>query len=326
MSEALRIEERAADWLARQDGGPWTEADQAALEAWLEEATANRVAWLRLKAAWNRAERLAALNAPPAPQVQDSAGPFDRAPRRSLVSRRLAASLAGLLIMAGGIGLALGLHPAGPKAYETEVGGRETVPLADGSRVELNTATRLRARVSHDRRTVWLDRGEAYFEVAHDRAHPFVVYAGSRKVTVLGTRFSVRRDGEQVEVTVAEGRVRVDPLTPSPAAKPEVLTRGEIALARPDATVVADKGAQEVANALSWRQGVIVFDQSTLADAAHEFNRYNSRKLVIADAAVGQRRIGGSFATDNVAGFARVLQQIFGLKVEDKGDQIVISS
>jgi len=153
-----------------------------------------------------------------------------------------------------------------------------------------------------------------------------VVYAGSRRVTVLGTRFSVRRDGDQVQEVVAEGRVRVDPIHATAAARPAVVTRGEVVMAAPASTLVARRTAQDVANVLSWRQGAIVFDQTTLADAAGEFNRYNSTKLVIADPAAGAKRIGGSFEAGNVSGFARVLQRVFGLKVEQKGDQIVVSS
>jgi transmembrane sensor len=198
------------------------------------------------------------------------------------------------------------------------------VPLADGSRVELNTSTRLRAKVSHDRRIVWLDRGEAYFEVAHDASRPFVVYAGARRITVLGTKFLVRREGEGVEVAVVEGRVRVDPIRQQ-RARPAVLTRGDLALAKGEATLLAPPSIQKVETELSWREGMLVFDRSTLADAVTEFNRYNRRKLVVEGDAAANVRIGGSFEAQNIDAFARLLQQAFGLSVKDDGEEIVIS-
>jgi len=312
MNAALAIEEKAAAWLARQDSGEWSPADQAALDAWIEEDMANRVAFLRLQSAWSRADRLAALRG----------SNYSARPSRLLIGR-MAAGLAALaLALGGGFGVIKLAQPG--HAYSTEIGGHATVPLRDGTRVELNTDTRLRTSISADHRTVWLDRGEAYFEVAHDPAHPFVVYAGPRRITVLGTKFLVRREGEGVEVAVVEGRVRVDPMRQE-HAKPAVLTRGDLALAKGEATLLAPPSIQKVETELSWREGMLVFDHSTLADAVSEFNRYNRRKLVVQGDAAAKVRIGGSFEAENIDAFARLLQQAFGLNVEDHGEEIVIS-
>ena len=88
----------------------------------------------------------------------------------------------------------------------------QAVRLADGTQVELNTNTRLHADVNGLSRTVMLDSGEAYFDVVHDAKRPFTVYAGNRRITDIGTKFSVFRDGDDVRVTVREGKVRVDVL------------------------------------------------------------------------------------------------------------------
>ena len=111
------------------------------------------------------------------------------------------------------------------------MGGREAVTLADGSRVTLNTRTRGRALVNEQERRFWLEEGEAYFEVAHDPARPFVVMAGKDRVTVLGTRFSVRYEDGRTEVTVLEGRVRLDRARPAPRPRRRVvMTRNESAV------------------------------------------------------------------------------------------------
>jgi len=199
------------------------------------------------------------------------------------------------------------------------------VPLPDGTRVELNTDTRLRSEITAERRAVWLDRGEAYFDVAHDEAHPFVVYAGERKVTVLGTRFSVRRAGDRLQVTVVEGKVRVDAIQPPKPAPPVVLTPGQIAIARETSVLVQPKSVEDATAELSWRQGMLVFDRYTVARAAEEFNRYNRRKIVVTSTEAGAIPIGGTFEVENIDGFVELLEQGYGLKIEKDGDKVRIT-
>ena len=317
MSRALQTEEAAARWLLRQEESGWSQENQAELDAWLAAAPENKVAYWRLEHGWRKVGRLAALRGPPLPAR------LERRPLGTWRPMAVAAGIAGCLVAGALIWPAPGL--LGHKTYETEVGGRETVPLADGTKVELNTQTSLRAAVTAKSREVWLDKGEAYFEVAHDPTRPFVVHAGAKTVTVLGTKFSVRRNGDQVEVAVVEGRVRVADTASVAATPPLVLTRGDTAIAEGPSMIVAPKSVERVASELSWRQGLLTFDQSTLADAAGEFNRYNRKKLVIAEGPIGQMRIGGSFEAENVDAFARLLQRAYGLKVDDNGETLKIS-
>lgn len=319
MTNALETEEIAARWLIRQEEIGWSDADKAALDVWLDAAPENRVAYWRLEYGWQKADRLASLgqSATPARAKVVFGVPAKRIPA-------IAASLAACLVAAGGLLLASGKW-SGEKDYKTGVGGHQTVALVDGTRVELNTATMLRTAVTGKSRAVWLDEGEAYFEVAHDPNHPFVIHAGKRTVTVLGTKFSVRREGDHVEVAVIEGRVRVEELSLTKTAAPIVVTRGDIVLADGKATLLAVKSVEKVNDALSWRDGRLTFDQVTLADAASEFNRYNRKKLIIADPVAANIRIGGSFDADNVDTFTRLLKQGFGLKVVDDGDSVTVS-
>lgn len=310
MTPATHIEEEAGRWLLRQEEPGWTDADRAALEAWLAESPAHQAAFWRLEHGWRRADRLAAR---PLPTHET------RTPWR----RRLAPLAASLVAMIGaGVWLA---HDAAGRIYATDVGGHEVAPLPDGTRVELNTDTRLRADVTREHREVWLDRGEAYFEVAHDKAHPFTIYAGKRKVTVLGTKFSVRRTGDEVQVTVVEGKVRVDPVDAPKPTPPAVLTPGQIAIAKGAATLVTPKTVAAAQSELSWRQGMLVFDQYTVERAAEEFNRYNRRKIVVTSPEAAAIRIGGTFETDNIDGFVELLQQGYGLKIEKTDDAVKIT-
>jgi len=83
--------------------------------------------------------------------------------------------------------------------FSTVIGGLEAVPLGDGSRVTLNTDSELQVSLEPTERVVNLNHGEAYFEVAQDKTRPFIVKAGHARVIAVGTQFSVRRDGDQVD-------------------------------------------------------------------------------------------------------------------------------
>ena len=334
MNSTEQIEAQAAAWLVRRDGEAWTEDDQSALASWLEQSVAQRVAFLRLEHAWSRADRLGALQARSPlesgafdPVAEEAAVPVPMPPtatKRMPTRWRAMAGLAAAVLLVATVLLTDVWR--GPAALETAVGGHRSDLLADGSRIELNTDSRVRAAVSKPSRTVWLDRGEAFFEVAHDPAHPFVVHAGGCRITVLGTRFSVRRDRDRTVVVVAEGRVRIDREGAGGAtAMPTIVTGGEVAVAEDNAIFVTANPGQDVASLLGWRDGQLLFEQVTLQEAATEFNRYNRRHFVISDPGVAAMRIGGRFGTHNVDGFAALLRDAMGLSVRDDGEEINIS-
>jgi len=318
---AASIEDQAAQWLARQDGAPLGASAQAQLEAWLEADVHHRVAYLRLRAAWRRADALGGVagHAAPVPVPRPAPAP----PAAPFPAWRLAA---GLLLACGlGAALAPDLGWRQGARYATRTGENRTVALADGSRLTLNTATRLRAAPDGQRK-VWLDRGEAYFDIAPDPARPFVVDAGASRVTVLGTRFTVRRDGESVSVLVEQGRVRVSardaPLAPEQVVE---LTRNQEARAEAGHIRHAERSQVQTEQRMAWRAGRIVFDGATLGDAVAEFNRYNERQLVLADRTAAALPIGGSFAPTNLDGFVRLLEQGFGLQAQADSERIVLS-
>lgn len=322
MSKAKKIEDCAFAWCARRERPDWSASDQADLDAWLAESTEHRVAMLRMEYGWQRVDRLAALRASSLRQ------------KVPIISQRLPDSRGTWLSMAAGFLLVLGLGSlglsqwldGGTQRYVTVVGGHETVPLRDGSHVELNTDTRLRAAVDEKARTVWLEQGEAYFEVAHDPKRPFVVYAGDRRVVVLGTHFLVRRDGDRIEVMVAEGRVRVEAVDAGKALKPAIITPGNMVVSESGSMLVAATSLDKVESELAWRRGYLVFDRTSLASVAEQFNRYNDKKVVINDPATSDTRISGSFEANNVDAFARLLQRAYGLSVTHDKQHLLISS
>ena len=306
----------ASHWVIEQRSSEnWTGEDQGRLDLWLNQSTAHAVAYWRAEHAWTRTDRIAALKRPAAKE----------AARKNRQKRGFAAwGIAGLssIIVVSGWLAAAQIFGGQFARYTTPVGGHKVVALSDGSRIELNTDSLL--RVSHDDRQAFLDKGEAYFEIKHDTAHPFTVQANGRKIVDVGTKFLLRDGSAQLKVILFEGRARLEAPEGSKAA-PSNLAAGDVAIATATSTSVASRSAAALTGELSWRQGILVFHRTTLADAATEFNRYNESKLVIADADAGKLRIDGKFRTNDVTSFVEVAKDVLGLRVAKQGDQLVVS-
>lgn len=346
-------EKAAAAWIAKRDTAEW---DGAAFDAWLKESVSHRVAYYRLNAAWLEAGRLGALSrgspgaaTPTGESTTDSSDNLGLAPKPAYQSRRkrfaLAASIAAILI--GAITVWKVEQPA-PGRFTTVVGGLEAVPLADGSRVTLNTDSELQVLLEPKARVVNLDRGEAYFEVAKDLSRPFIVNVGTKRVIAVGTQFSVRRDGDEVSVAVTEGTVRMEdrrtrflsapaqarglsssaPGTdPSSAAAGDIvlLPAGSVAHAQAGGVLVQKEPVADIEQRLSWRSGQLTFRDTPLSDAVAEFNRYNERKIVIEDPRIATLQLGGIFRSNNVDPFIALLEQGFPVRATQEGDRILLT-
>lgn len=342
-----RAEEEAADWLLRRDGSEWTAADAARLQQWLDESIENYVAFIRLEAGWEQVYRLKALGTgvakgvvPPAGQWQVS--PFFDAGRGSVAEEKVAtgrpartrwiAVAASVLVAVGATAYYFIAHSAGDR-YSTPLGVIAAVPIADGSRVTLNTASEIRVAVTDTERKVQLARGEAYFEVAKDPRRPFVVDAGSKRIVAVGTAFSVRREGDEVEVVVTEGVVRVEAAKPSQraqagatAARLDRLAAGNVVRANAEGLLVEKKALADLQEQLAWRAGYLVFNETPLRDAVAQFNRYSTTKIVIEDPAVAAYRVSGKFRSTSFEAFVRLLENAFPIDVRHEDERIGLSA
>lgn len=311
------IEKQASTWIEQRDRADWGAQGQSQLDAWLNEALAHRIAFWRLEAAWGRTERLAALR--PAERRRDSAPAASRSPRNAL---KLAVGLGIFAI----VGAAAALYLSAPsyQTYATTFGGREVLTLRDGSVIELNASTVIRLSDTANERRVALEKGEAFFNIQHDAAHPFVVTVGGHRITDLGTQFSVRSEPGKVRVALTEGRAEIDSVD-GVTGHHAVLTPGEVAVATAESVSVSKKPIRTLTDALGWRKGQLIFYHTSLADAVAEFNRYNRHQLVIADPQIARLVVNGSFPTTGIEAFTQAAQQVFGVRVKRRGDDVVIS-
>lgn len=312
---AREIKRRASAFVtARRASEDWSEAEQQALDAWLAEKVEHAIAYWRMDAAWESTNRLAILR----PQRTEMPT------RASLLPRAVKAAAAVIGIAAIGFAARSAFTPE-QKIYASAVGDRKILTLSDGSHIELNTDTVLRVAQSGQGRKVWLDRGEAYFDIKHDAAHPFVVEVGPHRITDLGTKFVIRESGERVDVSLLEGRARIDAPDAQDKIHSAVLTPGDVAVATSTSLSVRKTPTRRIENDLAWRTGLLIFNNTTLGEAADAFNRYNRRKLVIENPQTAALTIDGTFHTNNVAAFVDVAQHVLKLNVKTGSDEIVIT-
>jgi transmembrane sensor len=315
------VSRRAADYCQRRHFWEWRDSDQAELDAWFAESILHRVAYLRLEGAVAHAERLVTSRAPePGPQFNPTApgGNGKIVYRRFMLPLLIAASVA--LIAALGIPFVHSLMQPPDRTYSTDVGGRTLLKFADGTEIELDTDTVVNYRMTTQERTVWLERGKAWFHVSHDAANPFTVIVGRHRVTDLGTEFLVRRGSDAMEVALLSGRAALS----TEGAQTAMLNPGDDAIATPVSMSVTRKTPQELADALSWRRGVLVFRNTRFADVVREFNRYNATRLVIADPSVADMKFSAELKTDQFEGFLQLAQTVLNLRVDREGNDVLL--
>jgi transmembrane sensor len=315
MSDPKAIDAAAAQWIRRREFNDWNDTAESEFQAWLDQSVLHRVAHLRLEEGWKRTERLAALRPPEFRRIEQP-----HSTRSWTTLLRVAA--AAVVVAAFGVAGQFYFAQPAEDTYATPIGGREILTLFDGSHIELNTNTVL--RLSKNRRSATLLKGEAFFQIKHNDSIPFEVRASGHRIVDLGTKFSVRGDGGgRLEVSLFEGKARIENAE-QPSARAAILKPGDIAVATAETLHVTRKPVEALANTIGWRHGVVIFRHMALSDAASEFNRYNLKKLVV-DPSAARIAIDGTFATDNLETFARVARIALGLRVESRENEIVIT-
>lgn len=313
------VRDEAAQWFVRLQEPAVDVEERRRFERWLNEHPQHRDEYQLLEGLWTAADLL------PAARLQALCEtPPARGKRRPLVRYAVAASV---LAVAVGLGMFSQLHqPAIYSAeFSTAPGERQQVALPDGSVIDLNSRSHVQVRYENDRRRVELMQGEAMFSVEHDRDRPFVVEAGSGKVTVTGTRFDVRRDASETRVVVEQGTVKVqgrdaadnDFISLTAGLGTRVDTQGKVAAAY----------AVNPAELTAWRSGKLVFNNASLRDVAEEVSRYREKPLTVSNDKVGNLRLTSVFKSDNTDALLKALPSILPVAVRtlDDGSQQIIS-
>lgn len=302
--EAERRRAEAAQWFARLKTLPVSQGTLNDYFAWRRQP-GNAEAFEEAERFWSSAdkvgERPGILRA-----IEDATArrrrrtPFRALPRSAFW---LAASLVLVIGIAAGYSF---LVPAG-QSYATAAGEHRTIALRDGSRLSLNSATKVRVRFTGEERQLVLGEGQALFNVAKDKARPFTVKVGDVTVTATGTRFDVSRHGERILVTLIEGGVTVR----APDGSVDPLRAGEQWQWPVKGARVRKVKADAVA---AWAEKRIVFDGAPLAEALAEMNWHGGSTVILDAADFGSRRISGSFEAGDTASFVTAVTAFLPLR------------
>jgi transmembrane sensor len=243
--------------------------------------------------------------------------------RVSLSQAMLASAAAVVVVVVGSV---LWFHRAG---VATGVGEQRSLTLVDGSRILLNTSTRVVVRYDKDVRHVELVKGEALFDVVKNVHRPFVVTAGKQQVTALGTSFDVRRDEHQVSVTLVEGKVAVAPVAELVDAVMPARTQVEVLHPGQRLTFAAGRAPRrdqpQMEKVTAWQRGQISLDSLSLADAVAEMNRYSIVQLQIERPEAAAVRVSGIFRAGDSLSFARAVAQTYGLTMVEQEHEILLN-
>lgn len=320
---AREIDQTAADWAAKVDRG-LSASEQPDLDAWLAGDPRRLGAYGRMRGIGFETERAAALGPSYRPADFSAMQTPGRSRRRVLLTGgAIAASVAGL----GAVGWAWFAQGR----IQTKKGEVRQLALRDGSVVTLNTASLIFVNYSRRQRQVQLLRGEALFDVAHDKGRPFVVVAGPTEVLAVGTSFTVRRLlGEPVQVLVREGVVEVvrtdvagaNPLRITADMRLISSAAGSTNAATTLSAVTLPQA--EVQRALAWRDGRIAFEGETLAAAAAEFSRYSDTRIVVEDQSLAREEIAGLYQANDPVGFAQSVATSLNAQTEVSESEVRI--
>ena len=310
-SDALKA--AAIDWCVRLHDDACSAADVEAFQQWYEASPEHAAEYARACKIW---------------QVSTGLTPTVTLPRQRSLRRSNTRLLARAASIALGVGACWaagwfsGYLPGSVRVYLAQQDARQVV-LPDASQVELNRRSTLWYLGYRHQRSVKLSEGEAFFDVFHDASRPFVIRADNTDIRVTGTQFNVWTAAQRTTVTVSQGTVLVSP-DGSTASQAAELTVGMQAVFAPGQALQLKRvnPQQEAA----WRSGKLVLDDVALRDALPLINRYLEQPVLIADDAVGELRIGGSYKTAELDILVRQLPHILPVELRAAGEKRLLSS
>jgi transmembrane sensor len=332
----LRLRPKTAtEWLVRLNAGTLTPGDRRALMRWLS-ADPQRLKELETAQAVSRmAAGLADSSAARMLLARDLRAHNSAVPERSVLGKVFKSPVGVMAAAACAAALVLLLTPGDPSALprlknhgetQTAIGQITSYELPDKSQITIAAGSAVTVDFTGDRRDVMLDRGEAFFDVRHDAARPFVIKAGERKVTVTGTKFNVNSTGAQseIEVSVVEGRVNVSFHTGADGIDDvEQIAAGDVIFFPAKGAPVRRNLTPE--QAAAWRARKLYFDSANLSQVLAEVNRYAPKPLVVETPETAKLMLTGQFQAGDVQSVLTSLRQLYGIEAHETTDQWLLT-
>ena len=320
--EQDRIDQEASEWLVLRAERPLDRAEQQAFDAWRTADPRHGATYAAMERTWGEIPQLEALK-DLAPLESETTAPALRpiwAGRRWAVGALAAAAAAALALL----WMPSLFGPAAAPTYETRIAEIRELTLPDGTRVSLGPRTTLTERFAESERRILLADGEAFFDVTHNPARPFVIEAGGSLVRVTGTKFNVNASAASLRVSVLEGSVQVT--TPPQAGRrlhpTQILTAGQ----RLVITAAASGAGAQAAPAVerlnvdrpgAWREGRLVYDNARLGELVSDLNRYYAPGVTIEDPDVAGLRVTAAFKASEIPAFMSALGDVVPVRAEE---------
>ncbi|MDD1619981.1 MAG: FecR family protein [Methylococcaceae bacterium] len=318
-TQELSTEQQAIWWQARLSSDLLGDGQRREFDAWLAECPEHAAAWQAINSFWTGLDSLtledisdeAGGQVPEFPPAKSGRSP------RSLFRPGLALA-ASLLLTLSFAYQQFDLYLAD---YRSATGLQRQIDLADGSSILLNTASAVSADFSAEKRLITLHSGEAFFKVAADRDRPFVVKTEAGEVRALGTAFDVRRQDDDVSVTVFEHAVKIT--TAGGEIKERLSEAEQLLFSRDRVNAVSHVNPQRAA---AWHQQRMVFQDKPLAEVVAELDRYRPGKIIILDDAIKNLPITGVFGIADTDVALQSIEQSLAVKVRKVTDHLVLLS
>lgn len=328
LPSAEDAERQASEWIARLQADDASAEDRARFAQWRDAHPRNARAYEDLMTTWRSlAAAGRTVRAVSFGNAMQAASRVERRWRAPLAATAAAAMLALVVVAAW-------WQWPPQSSFQTGVGEHASVVLPDGSSVELNSDSAVQVAYDEHVRVIRLDRGEAFFTVAHDTARPFWVVAGRTWVRAVGTAFNVHRLQDEVRVTVAEGRVKVATATSVQRRSPSDDALSQLPVSLLAAGQQADVGhagmqvrrvpPPEMERETSWREGTVHFANQPLHEVVDEMARYTPLRIELG-VAVRDLPVGGTFQTNpqGAEALLNMLHDGLGLEVHREDERHV---
>jgi transmembrane sensor len=330
-NDRVKIEEAAAQWITKIDR-TLSAAEEGDFKVWITSSATHYKTFMKMAEQWDRSESLRKFS-------PDLSGGQLVTRKRPTYRGYAAAACFFLVIILSFVTYQQWPLSTNVDAYRitysqefsTDTQSASEFQLPDGTRLKLNVRSKVTVSYSSKMRRVQLHEGELFVDVAHDLSRPLVVIVKDRFIKAVGTAFNVEfLNKESLEVIVTEGKVvfglvssATEVTSASTATTP--LSSGQQAILGGLKDIVSDKSAEEIKQALAWKQGALIFNEQTLKEVLNEMHRYNDYDFVLKNADMESIKVTGYFKANNLQQFLAAMENNFGIhhKIEN-GSQIVL--